>query len=56
LHTCGGYARDNVITGTFVGSVGDGDMNLILETPEPATLSLLGLRLAGLDLIRRRRG
>ena len=54
-------AGTDTITGTFLGVIGDGDMDLIVEpaattaTPEPATLSLLGAGLAAFGLIGRRR-
>lgn len=50
------YAGVNSITGTFVGVIGDGDMDFIAEAaPEPATLAVLGMGLAGLGLVRRRK-
>jgi len=48
-------AGTDTITGKFLGTIANGDMDLIVETPEPDTLSVLGLGLAGLGLIRRRR-
>ena len=53
-------AGTDTITGTFLGVIGFGRMDLIVEpastaAPEPATLSLLGAGLAALGLIRRRR-
>jgi hypothetical protein len=54
-------AGTDTITGTFLGVIGYGDMDLIVEpastadAPEPATLSILGAGLAAFGLIGRRR-
>jgi hypothetical protein len=46
----------NTITGVFLGTITNGDVNMIVEAiPEPATLSVLGLGLVGLGALRRRR-
>jgi hypothetical protein len=49
-------AGTDTITGTFLGDVGNGDVDFIVEAvPEPASLTILTLGLSGLGLIRRRR-
>ena len=45
----------NVITGVFLGDITNGNVNLIVEAPEPATLAVLGFGLTGLGVVRRRR-
>lgn len=47
----------DTVTGEFIGVIQFGDMDFIVEPaiPEPATLSILGLGLAGLGAVRRRR-
>jgi len=45
----------DTITGYFEGTIATGSVDYIAEAPEPASLSILGLGMAGLGLMRRRR-
>ena len=47
----------HTITGTYLGTTLNGNMDLIVEpksVSEPATISILGVALASLELMRRR--
>ena len=55
LHVMGGVAEDGDVTGTDVSYTGALNLSLPTPVPEPGTLALIGLGLAGAGLMGRRR-